>query len=189
MKIIANYHYREKDDAMPSVNDQLILRINNTKHRTSLTIDVRLRIIGIDEEKLVGMDAYPSEEDFMNCTRNDIWDKEAEQAAKTFEATKAKFQKEKEKFLKLQQDLRLLTDRLFNGDQSAFDDSQLKLLKDLKMHVTLKSTVGDESVPTTIVKLREKISVTRDRTFSYLATYLTFKGCNRDDVLQSLCSA
>ena len=83
----------------------------------------------------------------------------------------------------------MLTDRLFNGDQSAFDDSQLKLLKDLKMHVTLKSTVGDESAPTTIVKLKERISVMRDRPFSDLPAYLTFKGCNRDDVLQSLCSA
>ena len=188
LKIAANYHYREKGDSAPSTSNQLTYRIRNTKYRSALTVDECLHTIGVDDEKLVGMETCPSEESFVGATRTESSEKEVEQAAKAFEATKAKFQKEKEKFLKLQNDLRLITDRLFNGDQDAFDDSQLKLLKDLKVHVALKSTVGDESVPATIVKLREMISVMCDRPFSDLATYLTFKGCNRDDVLQSLCS-
>ena len=51
LKIVANYYYREKDDSMPFVNDHLIHRINNAKHRNALTIDECLRMISVDDEK------------------------------------------------------------------------------------------------------------------------------------------
>jgi len=107
---------------------------------------------------------------------------------KTFESARAKCQKEKDKHLKLKEDLNSITERLFNGDEASFDDNELRLLKDLKVHVTLKSIVGDESMPTAIVKLRERISIVRDRPFSTLKTYLMHKGCDRSDVLDYLCN-
>ena len=114
--------------------------------------------------------------------------KHAEEASKTFNSMRAKFQKEKDKHDKLNDDLREITNRLFNGILDSFDYAKLKLLKDLKVCVTLKSIVGDEPVPATIIKLKERISIVCNRPFSDLSTYLTFKGCDRVDVLQSLCS-
>ena len=74
-----------------------------------------------------------------------------------------------------------MTDFLLN-------DTQLKLLKDLKACVAVKSTVGDDSVPAAITKLKERITLIRNRPISDLRAYLTCKGCDRDDVLDSLCS-
>ena len=61
-------------------------------------------------------------------------------------------------------------------------------MKDLKVCVTLKSIVGDETMPTTIVKLRERTSIVRNIPFSTLKTYLMHKGCDRSDVLDYLCN-
>ena len=66
------------------------------------------------------------------------------------------------------------------------NDERIKLLKDLKLFVTTKSTKGDGPTPTTVAKLRERITLVRDRECSTLSTYLVHKGCTRDDVLSSL---
>ena len=66
------------------------------------------------------------------------------------------------------------------------NDERTELLKDLKLFVAMKSTKGDGPTPTTVAKLRERITLVRDREHITLSTYLVYKGCARDDVLSSL---
>ena len=136
--------------------------------------------------KLVDMPMYPSEEEIMSDIRKDAQQKEAKEASKTYNSILLKFEKEKEKYIKLSNDLKEMITRLFNGIYSAVDDKVLKLMKDLKLHVAMKSIPGDDAIPAIIVKLPERIELIRDRPFNNLLTYLKFKGCARDDVLAAL---
>ena len=87
----------------------------------------------------------------------------------------------------LSNNLQNLADRLFEGNLSAIDDTKLKLLKDLKLHVLLKTKKDDDPVPNTINKLRKRIDIVRERPFVDLIIYLVCRGCERDDVLDDLC--
>lgn len=188
LKVICQQYHRDKDDPMPTMSNALIQRFNDAKHRTPMTIEQHLKDVGIDDDKLEDASSYPSEEYFLNAMRNEAAEKEAEVASETFESAKAKCQKEKDKHNKLNDDLRKITNRLFNGILDSFDCVKLKLLKDLKAHATLKSIAGDEPVPAAMIKLKERISIVCDRPSSDLSAHLAFKGCDRADVLQSLCS-
>ena len=84
------------------------------------------------------MSMYPSEEEIMNDIRKDVQKKEAEEASKTYNSILLKFEKEKDKYIKLDNDLREMIIRLFNGIYSAVDDKVLKLMKNLKLCVAMK---------------------------------------------------
>ena len=75
---------------------------------------------------------------------------------------------------------------LFKGNRSNVNDKNMKLLKDLKLFVTMKSIKGDRPMPTIVAKLCERITLVRDREYSALSTYLECKGYARNDVLSSL---
>ena len=135
---------------------------------------------------MVDVSVCPTEDELMEEIKKDLDKKDADDASKTFESVKAKFQKEKDKHLKMNVDLNEMINRLFEGNRSNVNDERTKLLKDLKLFVAVKSTKGDGPTPTTVAKLRERITLVRDREHSTLSTYLVYKGCTRDDVLSSL---
>ena len=132
---------------------------------------------------------YPSEEEIMSDIRKDAQQKEAKEASKTYNSILLKFEKEKEKYIKLSNDLKEMITRLFNSIYSTVDDKVLKLMKDLKLHVVMKSISGDNAIPATIVKLCEMIELIRDCSFNNLLTYLKSKGCTRDNVLVALITS
>ena len=51
LKIVATYFNREKYDPMRKVNDLLMSRINDAKHRSTNTVIECLRMVGVDDEK------------------------------------------------------------------------------------------------------------------------------------------
>ena len=188
LKICATWHARSRDDPVPSTNDALLNRIRDAKHRGDTTLLTYLIDIGVDEDKLTDMSVYPNEEEFLEQIDKEITDKANEEAAKSFNTVVNKYQKEKDKFTTLTNNLKSIADRLFDGCLNDIDDTKLKLLKDLKVYVVLKTLKEDDPVPTTIVKLRERLNSIRNRPFINLRTYLVCRGCDRDDVLDTLCS-
>ena len=188
LKICATWHARSRDDPVPSTNDALLNRTRDAKHRGDTTLLTCLIDIGVDEDKLTDMSVCPNEEEFLEQIDKEITDKANEEAAKSFNAVVNKHQKEKDKFTTLTNNLKSIADRLFDGCLNDIDDAKLKLLKDLKVYVVLKTLKEDDPAPTTIVKLRERLNSIRNRPFINLRTYLVCRGCDRDDVLDTLCS-
>ena len=66
---------------------------------------------------------------------------------------KYKFQNEKDKNIILKEDIQNIINRLFNSEASSFDNSRLKLLKDLKIHAILKYFKDYRSILTTVIKV------------------------------------
>ena len=94
----------------------------------------------------------PTDEKLMEETRKDL-DEKANEACKTFNSAKVKFQKEKDKRLKMNIDLNEIINCLFEGNRSNANDENKNVLKDLKLFVTMKSTKGDEHMPIIVGKL------------------------------------
>ena len=185
---IASWHARSRDNTIPSTNDALMNRIRDAKHQGEITLLIFLIDIGVDKDKLTDVTVHPNEQEFLESIEQEITEKANEEASKTFNTVVNKHQKEKDKFTILTNNLQTLADRLFEGCITAIDDTKLKLIKDLKLYVALKTIKDDDHVPTAIVKLRERLSFTRNRPFVDLRTYFFSRGCERDDVLDSLCS-
>ena len=188
LKTLANWHARDRDDAIPATNYELKCRIQNTRHRGDMDLKTYLVDVGVDENKLNDMSVHLNEQEFFEMIDQEMKDKEIEEASKTFTTVLTKYQRDKDKHVMLKNNLKILSNRLFEGNILSIDDTKLKLLKDLKLYVVMKTIKNDEPVPSTITLLRERCNSTRERPFIDLKTYLICRGCERVDVQNYLCS-
>ena len=143
--------------------------------------------IGVNKDKLIIIITYPNEQEFLEMIEDELREKSSEEASKTFTTVLNKYQKEKDKFLTLSNNLQNLADSLFEGSLSVIDDTKIKLLKDLKLCVLLKTKKDNDPIPNIINKLHEGIDILHERPFVNLRIYLVCRDYERDDVLNDLC--
>ena len=75
-----------------------------------------LKLNRVEEDKLVDMSVYLTENKFMLEIRKDLDKKDADEASKIFNSIKAKFRIEKDKYLKMNVDLNKMINYLFEGN-------------------------------------------------------------------------